>query len=192
MFINAAAAYCRNTSKKLFLGVGDYRVTAECDLSDIQYIDGSQSFLVAENGAYAACKIGGSANSFKDADIYVRTKNLADLSNTSGNLGIKLLSINNSKIRIYARGFDSGVYFDGATAALRTWVGNEFTVDQLYNNGNHVFFDMAGSSYAVKNNFNGGSYYIGTNQKVAGRGTVKVRLAGSGLMSDILFMSSEV
>ena len=191
-FINAAAAYCRNTSKKLFLGVGDYRVTAECDLSDIQYIDGSQSFLVAENGAYAACKIGGSANSFKDADIYVRTKNLADLSNTSGNLGIKLLSINNSKIRIYARGFDSGVYFDGATAALRTWVGNEFTVDQLYNNGNHVFFDMAGSSYAVKNNFNGGSYYIGTNQKVAGRGTVKVRLAGSGLMSDILFMSSEI
>jgi len=190
-FINAAATYCRNTSKKLFLGVGDYRVTAECDLSDIQYIDGSQSFLVAENGAYAACKIGGSANSFKDADIYVRTKNLADLSNTSGNLGIKLLSINNSKIRIYARGFNTGLYFDGTTA-FRVYVSNQITVDQLYNNGNQVYFDMSGNSYAVKNQFIGGSYYIGTNQKVAGRGTVKLTLAGSGLVSDILFMSSEI
>jgi len=190
-FINAAATYCRNTSKKLFLGIGDYRVTAECDLSDIKYIDGSQSFIIAENGAYAAVKIGGSSNTFNDANIYVRVKNLSDLSNTSGNLGIKLLSINNSKMRIYARGFNTGLYFDGTTA-LRVYVSNQITVDQLYNNGNQVYFDMSGNSYAVKNQFIGGSYYIGTNQKVAGRGTVKLTLAGSGLVSDTLFMSSEI
>jgi len=51
---------------------------------------------------------------------------------------------------------------------------------------------MAGNSYAVKNQFIGGGYYLGTGNIVANQGTFKLTLAGSGLVSDIQVDNAEI
>lgn len=191
-YINNTAVYCRNNNAKLIFGACNsyYYITKNIDLTNILLIDCDYD-IKSNDGAYSAITIGGTSTTFKNANISIKVSNLADKSIANGNIGIKIYSLNNSRLSIYARGYNEGVVFDGESAN-RVYVQNEISVSKLYNNGSHVVFAMAGTSYAVKSQFIGGSYYIGTNQKIAGRGTFVLRMSEASLVSDVLVMSPEI
>lgn len=187
--LNVAAAAARTLGSGLVFPTvkSHYPISSTVDLSGIKTIDGKGALLKGTFSGAAAVIIG----DVSGGSIWIEVQNTPDKSNVDGTIGIKVLGMNQSKCWVYARGFDDGIQFDGVSAN-RSWVGNEFNVIGLYNNGNHVHFNTAGSSYAVHNQFRGGIYYLGTNQIKNDRGTVKVTTAGTSLVSEIVFHDPEI
>lgn len=191
--INAAAVACRASGRALLLPTVAtfYTISTTVDLSDIKIIDGKGAELRGTFSGIPAAIIGGTATSFRGADIHLKVRNAPDKSSVAGTDGIKFLNASNSRFAVYARGFDVGLHFDGATAN-RVWVDNRIDVLELYNCGSPVHFNFAGTTYMVKNQFVGGSFYTGHGEPVAGRGTFKVTLAGSGQLADVVVQSPEI
>jgi hypothetical protein len=190
--INAAAVYARSVNAMLIINPVPtyYLVSDTIDLTDIQNIDGRGGRIYGTFSGIPAAIIG-STSILAEASIWLEVQNSADKSIVDGTYGIKILGMNSSQCWLYARGFDSGLYFDGATTDTN-FVDNRFHIIKLYNNGNQVYFNMAGTSYAVSNQFIGGTWYLGTNQKKAARGTVKLEIAGSAQIGQVLFQDSEI
>lgn len=191
--LNAAALYCRTNKYALKIDAVNtyYKISNTIDFTDIRVIDGRGGKIQGTIGAIPAVIIGGNAGFIQNGYFWLEVQNTSDKSVDSGNVGIKLLQLESSRCWFFVRGFNEGLLLDGASAN-RTYVRNEFNVIKFYNNGSHVHFNMAGSSYAVANQFRGGSWYIGTNQKNAARGTVKVTVAGSGLVSENTIYDAEI
>lgn len=189
--LNDAADAARAGSKALFLPAVSsfYLVSDTIDFSDLLVVDGKGAEIRGAFGAIPAVILGGI--NVVNGYFWVEVRNSADKSTTAGNQGIQLKAMSDCKLWLYVRGFNDGLYFDGA-AASTPWVGNEFNILRLYNNGSHVHFDLALDSYAVANQFIGGGYYLGTNQKVDGRGTFKLTLGGAAQVSSNVVMNAEV
>jgi len=193
--LNTAASICRTSGRALYLPptLNYYTLSDTVDLTGIQFIYG-QGALLMTNGftAKPAAIIGGpGATVMKNGSIWLEVQNTLDKSIVAGTRGIKILGMEACKCWLFARGFDDGLYFDGVTATTN-WTDNQFNIIKLYNNGNHVNIDLATTSYLVGNQFIGGGYYIGTNQKQAARGTFKITLAASSECSANLVDSAEI
>lgn len=191
--INKTAQYCRLSGAKLAFPAGaSCLISGTVDLSGVKVIDGRGAAIIAAFNSGPAVVIGGAGQSILEAAyIWLDVRSQADASSEDGFSGIKIQGLGTSKCYLAARGFNAGLYFDGASAD-RNWVDNEFNVISLYNNGSHVHFDLGGNSYAVANQFRGGRYYLGTNVKVADRGTFKINAAGAARVSEILVESPEI
>lgn len=191
--INAAAQYCRTSGAKLvFPSRANCLIEAAVDLTGIAVIDGRGATIIAAFGNGSAVSIGGAGQSILEAAyIWLDVRSVSDGSSVSGFNGIKIQGLGTSRCYLAARGFDTGLYFDGASA-VRNWVDNEFNIISFYNNGSHVHFDLSGDSYAVANQFRGGRYYLGTNVKAADRGTFKITTAGAARVAEILVDSPEI
>lgn len=187
--LNYAAGAARLAGKALKLPPvkSHYPISATVDFTGIKIIDGKNARLKGAVSGFPAAIIGG----VNDSEIWLEVQNTQDKSIVDGTIGIKIIEMNKTRCYLYARGFDEGLYFDGSSAN-RAWVGNEINIIGLYNNGTHVHFNLSGSSYAVHNQFIGGSYYLGTNQLKNNRGTVKATLSGAALLSELLFVSPEI
>jgi hypothetical protein len=192
--INAAATYCRTSGAKLVIPAVSsfYLISSTVDFSEIKNIDGQGAELRGTFSGTPAAVIGGASTAFRGAEIYLKVRNTPDQSAVAGTHGIKMLNMSNSRLTLFSRGFLNGIYFDGNSGANRVWVDNRIDVLELYNNKNQVHFDLAGLSYAVKNQFVGGSYFTGDITPTAASGTFKFSLAGSGLVSDTLVQSPEI
>lgn len=184
-----AAAYCQSSGAGLYIPAVDtyYLISGTVDFSGIAVIDGKGGEIRSSVSGAPTAIIGNVRNAY----IYLQVRSTTDRSIVNGTVGIKVLELNNSKCWLYARGFDEGLYFDGKTADAG-FVGNEFNILHLHNNGSHVHFDLAGNSYFVSNQFRGGGYYLGTNQKKAGRGTFKVTLSGSSQINSVDVYDAEI
>lgn len=188
--LNAAADAARAGAKALFLPPVSsfYLVSDTIDFSNLLVVDGKGAEIRGTFGAIPAIIIGdGVTNGY----FWIEVRNSTDASTTAGNQGICLKPMNMSKLWLHVRGFNDGIYFDG-TAVTSEWISNEFNILSLYNNGSHVHFDLAQSSYAVNNQFIGGSYYLGTNQKVDARGTFKLTLGGNTQVGQNVVINAEI
>lgn len=188
--INAAADEARATSKSLFLPAVSsfYLVSNTIDFSDLIVVDGKGAEIRGTFGAIPAIILGGNVS---EGYFWIEVRNATDNSTTAGNRGIQLQAMSMCKLWLYVRGFNEGIYFDGASTSTG-WVSNEFNILHLYNNGSQVHFDLAQSSYAVDNQFIGGGYYLGTNQKVDARGTFKVTLGGAAQVGQNIVINAEI
>ena len=188
--INAAATAARAGAKALFLPPVSsfYLVSDTIDFTGLVVVDGKGGEIRGAFGAVPAVIIG---DGITGGYFWIEVRNSADASTTAGNQGIRLKPMNMSKLWLYVRGFNDGVYFDG-TAVTSEWISNEFNILSLYNNGSHVHFDLAQSSYAVNNQFIGGSYYLGTGQKADARGTFKLTLGGNAQVGQNVVINAEI
>lgn len=196
--INTAASASRAAGISLYLPPVPtyYLISNTIDFSNIQVIEGTDAELRGSFSGIPAAIIGGTSSTFNLARISLQVRNSLVASSAAGTHGFRLLSMSNSRLTLYARGFLNGIYFDGSSGS-RVWVDNAFNIVALYNNANQVHFDLGGptqllGSYAVKNSFVGGSYYLGTGTPVANTGTFKLTLNGWGLVSDITVQSAEI
>ena len=131
--INAAANAARMGSKALFLpAVASWYVVSDTiDFSGLVVVDGKGAELRGTFGAIPAIILG---DNISEGYFWLEIRNSADKSTTSGNCGFLLRSMSMCKLWLYARGFNEGIYFDGAVTS-RAWVSNEFNILHLYNNG---------------------------------------------------------
>lgn len=142
-----------------------YLVSDTIDFSGIRYILGVAAQIKGNLGAKPMVLIGNATGVMVESSIWIEVYNTPNSSVTDGNIGIKVLGLRSSKVTYFARGFDTGLYFDGAGGVARNWLDNVFYPLRSYNNGTHVHFDLADSNYAISNEFTGGSYYLGSNAK---------------------------
>ncbi|MBZ9979205.1 hypothetical protein [Mesorhizobium sp. BR-1-1-10] len=186
--LNALGSYCRITSAALVLPAVAtyYMVGSSIDWRDVGEINGKGALIRGAFDGLSAVRVGGAgANILRRAKIWLEVQNTSDKSIIANTRGVHFGGMAESKLWLHVRGFDEGLYFDGV-ANNTNWVSNEFNILTLYNNGSHVHCDLAGSSYFVNCQFRGGTWYIGTNQKVIGRGTVKLTLAGTAAIEEVL------
>ncbi|MBZ9920098.1 MULTISPECIES: hypothetical protein [unclassified Mesorhizobium] len=192
--LNALGSYCRITKAVLVLPAVAtyYAVGSSIDWRDISEINGKGALIRGAFDGLSAVRIGGTGtNVLRGAKIWLEVQNTPDKSVVANTRGIHFGGMAESKLWLAARGYDEGLYFDGLTANTN-WVSNEFNIITLYNNGSHVHCDLAGASYFVNNQFRGGTWYIGTNQKAAGRGTFKLTLAGTAAVEEVLIDSPQI
>lgn len=191
---NALASYCRITKAGVFIPpvATSYVVSTTLDFRDITEINGKGALITGVFDGLSAVRIGGTgANVVRKATIWLEVQNSLDKSVVANTRGIHFGGLAESKLWLHARGFDEGLYFDGM-ATTTNWVSNEFNILTLYNNGSHVHCDLAGASYFINNQFRGGTWYIGTNQKGTARGTFKLTLAGTAALEEVLIDSPQI
>ncbi|TPM25717.1 hypothetical protein [Mesorhizobium sp. B2-3-4] len=191
--LNALATYCRITKAGLFIPpvATSYAVSTTLDFRDIAEINGKGALIVGAFDGMSAVRVGGtSTNVLRRARIWLEVQNSTDKSIVAGTRGIHFGGMAESKLWLHARGFDEGLYFDGSVNT--NWVSNEFNILTLYNNGSHVHCNLGGASYFVNNQFRGGTWYIGTNQKATDRGTFKITLAGTAAIEEVLIDSPQI
>lgn len=190
--INAAATIARASKAALLLQSALYAVTGTLDFTDIAHIDARSAMIAGNFTGMTAIIIGARTGVLPEAMIWLKVRNATGSSIVDGTVGIKCLGLRSSTLVYYCEGFDTGLYFDGASGTYRNWLDCEFRPLRSYNNGTHVHIHVSGKSYFIGNRFSGGSYYLGTNQKKAGRGTFKLTISDSAAIAQVVVNNPEI
>lgn len=195
--LNAAAAAARAQKKGLYLPPSRvavyedtfppeyYRISGQVDFSEISQIRGDGALILMVGTTTNAVVIGSTNTTFMRADISLEVRHsLAGTSQNTNVVGVKVLNMSNSRLKVSARGFYYGVVFEGRTAN-RVWMGNRVEVGKFQNNASHFLFDMAGDSYHIKNDIIGGQFNHSSGTIFTNAGAIKLSLKGGSIVTDL-------